>query len=172
MYQRPVPCAPQGPTRQRRRVLATTIPASVEDKAAVVLEAIGDASIPDVYVGIQNHPLTKAAAAQALTSSIGRIVLAGSSPSGSKGYSSTSTVAAAASRPPGRSGPSRSPRTRCSTTSRCGYSLTVTPSGRTSHWCCSTCPERHHDAYPSEPTPASRLRPGRPSRRAGPAPLA
>jgi hypothetical protein len=37
-----------------------------------------------VVVGFQEHPLTKAANAQALTSGIGRIVLAGSSPSGSK----------------------------------------------------------------------------------------
>jgi hypothetical protein len=50
-----------------------------------VLATTGDASIPDVTVGIQDYPLTKAAAAQALTSSIGGIVLAGSSPSGSKG---------------------------------------------------------------------------------------
>lgn len=64
--------------------MATTTPTAVHEKADAVFEAVGDASIPDVTVGFQEHPLTKAADAQALTSGIGRIVLAGSSPSGSK----------------------------------------------------------------------------------------
>jgi hypothetical protein len=56
----------------------------MSDKASSLFEALGEVSIEDVAVGPREHPLTAAANAQALSSNIGKIVLAGSSPSGSK----------------------------------------------------------------------------------------
>ena len=57
---------------------------SVNEKASSLFDDLGNVSIEDVSIGLREHPLAVAANAQALTSNIGRIVLAGSSPSGSK----------------------------------------------------------------------------------------
>jgi hypothetical protein len=64
--------------------MTTTVSTEARDKAAALLEQVGEASIPDITVGFTEHPLSRAADAQALASGIGRIVLAGSSPSGSR----------------------------------------------------------------------------------------
>src|SRR4051794_22919900 len=97
--------------------MTTTTPSAVHEKAQAVIEAVGDASIPDVVVGSQEHPLTKAANAQALTSGIGRsywLDLLRQAASWCM-----STWVALAFPPPGLNGPLRSPRTLCCTTSRC-----------------------------------------------------
>jgi hypothetical protein len=57
---------------------------TLTEKATSLFELLGEGSIKDVAVGPREHPLTKAANSQALSSNIGKIVLAGSSPSGSK----------------------------------------------------------------------------------------
>jgi hypothetical protein len=58
--------------------------ATSPEQTSYLFETLGDVSIPDVAIGLRDHPLTAAADAEALSSNIGRIVLAGSSPSGGK----------------------------------------------------------------------------------------
>ena len=53
-------------------------------EASSLFEELGEVRIEDVSAGLREHPLQAAANARALGSNIGRIVLAGSSPSGSK----------------------------------------------------------------------------------------
>jgi hypothetical protein len=48
-----------------------------------VFDELGEVSIPDVGIGRSEHALTRAASSLALASHIGRVVLAGSSSSGS-----------------------------------------------------------------------------------------
>jgi hypothetical protein len=64
--------------------MSETTQAATRDKQVDVLDALGDVSIADVNIGLSEHPLAKAASARALTSNIGRVVLAGSSASGVK----------------------------------------------------------------------------------------
>jgi hypothetical protein len=57
---------------------------TIQEKVESVLERVGEVSLPDVGVGARQHPLAEAATAAALTSGIGRIVLAGSYASGQR----------------------------------------------------------------------------------------
>jgi hypothetical protein len=56
----------------------------VAEEASALFEELGDVVIDDVSAGLRDHPLQAAAAARALGSNIGRIVLAGASASGSR----------------------------------------------------------------------------------------
>jgi hypothetical protein len=49
----------------------------------MVESALDDLKIPDVEIGLRDHPLSRIAAEQAITSNIGRVVLAGRTSSGS-----------------------------------------------------------------------------------------